>query len=43
MVKNLGAWELNEIDISKVLEKISVEPFGDNSDDHRSFNPKGSA
>ena len=29
MVENLGAWELNEIDISKVLEKISVEPLGD--------------
>jgi hypothetical protein len=29
MVKNLGAWELGEVDISKVLEKISVEPLGD--------------
>jgi hypothetical protein len=29
MVENLGAWELDEVDISRVLEKISVEPLGD--------------
>jgi hypothetical protein len=29
MVSNAGAWELDEVDISKVLEKISVEPLGD--------------
>jgi hypothetical protein len=29
MVGNAGAWELDEIDLSAVLEKISVEPLGD--------------
>jgi hypothetical protein len=29
MVSNAGAWELDEVDISKVLEKISVKPLGD--------------
>jgi hypothetical protein len=29
MVGAVGAWELDEVDISKVLEKISVEPLGD--------------